>query len=70
MRRQAKGRAMCGDDEEIDPEYVIPDEVLRRKIQEAYDDPRPDIPGEEVFRRLWQHHAERMKARNADRPSR
>jgi hypothetical protein len=31
MRRQAKGCAMCGGDEEIDPEYAIPDEVLRRK---------------------------------------
>jgi antitoxin ParD1/3/4 len=61
---------MCGDDEEIDPKYVIPDEIMRRKIQEAFDDPRPSIPAEVVFRRLRQRHAERMKARNADRSSR
>jgi antitoxin ParD1/3/4 len=57
------------DKEAIDPEYVIPDDVLRRKIQEAYDDPRQSIPGEEVFERLLRRHAERMK-RNARRPSR
>jgi antitoxin ParD1/3/4 len=38
------------------------DEILRRKIQEAYDDPRPSISAEEVFDDLRRHHAARMKA--------
>ncbi len=38
-------------------------EVWRHKIQEAYDDPRPSIPAEEVFRELREHHARRIKAR-------
>jgi antitoxin ParD1/3/4 len=46
------------------------DELWRRRIQEAYDDPRPDIPADEVFENLRRHHAERVKARNARRPSR
>ena len=37
--------------------------LLRRKIQEAYDDPRPSVPAEDVFRRLREHHAARVKAR-------
>jgi antitoxin ParD1/3/4 len=39
--------------------------LWRAKIQEAYDDPRPSIPAEKVFRDLRRHHAARMKARNA-----
>jgi antitoxin ParD1/3/4 len=56
-------------DDAIDPEYAVPDDVMRRMIQEAYDDPRPSIPAEEVFARLELKHAERMKQRNAHRPS-
>jgi antitoxin ParD1/3/4 len=37
-------------------------EIWRRKIQEAYDDPRPSIPAEEVFERLERKHAARVKA--------
>lgn len=36
---------------------------LRRAVQESYDDPRPSIPAEEVFRKLREYHAERMRAR-------
>jgi antitoxin ParD1/3/4 len=61
---------MGDDDETIDPEYVVPDDVMRRKIQEAYDDPRPSIPAKEVFERLERRHAERMKERNARRSPR
>ena len=36
---------------------------LKREINEAFDDPRPSIPAEEVFDRLRRKHEERMKAR-------
>jgi hypothetical protein len=58
-----------GKEDAIDPRYVIPDDIWRRKIQEAYDDPRPSISAEEVFACLERKHAERMKQRNARRPS-
>jgi antitoxin ParD1/3/4 len=58
------------DEDAIDPEFVIPDKVLRRKIQEAYDDPRPSIPAEKVFEELRLRHALRMKSRNASRSPR
>jgi hypothetical protein len=46
------------------------DDTMRRLIQQAFDDPRPSIPAEEVFERLRRRHAERMKTKDADRPSR
>jgi len=58
------------DDDTIDSKFVIPDDILRRKIQEALDDPRPETPAEEVFEELRRLHASRAKARNADRPPR
>ena len=48
----------------LDREEEALDEIWRRKIQEAYDDPRPSIPAAEVFRELKEHHASRMKARS------
>jgi antitoxin ParD1/3/4 len=62
--------AMGDDDKTIDPEYVVPDDVMRRKIRESLDDPRPDRLAKEVFDRLERKHAERMKERNARRPTR
>ena len=60
----------AGDEDEIDPEGVIPDEVLRRKIRESLDDPRPCVPAEDVFDRLKRKYAEQMKNKNASGPSR
>jgi antitoxin ParD1/3/4 len=37
-------------------------EIWRRKIQEALDDPRPDVPAEEVFERLERKARIRLKA--------
>ncbi len=37
---------------ELEPHKDLRDELLRRSLQEAEDDPRPPIPGEEVFARL------------------
>jgi antitoxin ParD1/3/4 len=36
----------------LDREQVLLDEIWRRKIQQAYDDPRPSIPAAEVFAEL------------------
>lgn len=35
---------------------------LKRQINEAFDDPRPSAPAEDVFTRLERKHAERVKA--------
>ena len=35
---------------------------LRKKVDEALADPRPNIPAREVFKRLRAHHAARTKA--------
>ena len=35
---------------------------LKAKIQEALDDPSPDIPMEDVFSELRMYHAEQLKA--------
>ena len=35
---------------------------LKRQINEAFDDPQPSTPGEDVFTRLERRHAERTKA--------
>jgi antitoxin ParD1/3/4 len=50
----------------LDLEEEVLREVWRRKIEEAYDDPRPSIPSEDVFRELREHHAARMKARSRE----
>lgn len=46
----------------LDREEAAIDAVLRQKVQEALDDPRPSIPSDQVFAELRAHHAERMKA--------
>ena len=46
----------------LDREEATIDEWLRRRIEEAFADPRPSIPAREVFKRLREHHAEQVKA--------
>lgn len=46
----------------LEREEATIDAVLRRKVQEALDDPSPTIPADQVFTELRAHHAERMKA--------
>lgn len=46
----------------LDREEAALDEGLRRRVDEALADPRPNIPAREVFRRLRDHHTERVKA--------
>ena len=46
----------------LDREEEAIDAVLRRRVQEALDDPSPSIPADQVFAELRAHHAERVKA--------
>ncbi|WP_246621235.1 MULTISPECIES: type II toxin-antitoxin system ParD family antitoxin [Rhizobium] len=46
----------------LDREKDLTDEIIRRKISEAIDDPGSDIDADTVFERLERLHAERMKA--------
>jgi antitoxin ParD1/3/4 len=46
----------------LDREEEALDEIMRVKIQEALDDPRPGRDAVSVFDRLERLHAERMKA--------
>jgi antitoxin ParD1/3/4 len=46
----------------LDREEEALNEIWRRKIQEALDDPRPDVPAEEVFERLERKARIRLKA--------
>jgi antitoxin ParD1/3/4 len=45
----------------LDREERALDEWLRRRVDEAFADPRPNVPAREVFKRLREHHAERLK---------
>jgi antitoxin ParD1/3/4 len=46
--------------DETDPEWQA---YVRRKIREALDDPRPDIPAEEAFAEIYAHIERRRAAR-------
>jgi antitoxin ParD1/3/4 len=36
---------------------------LRRQIEDSFNDPRPNVPAREVFERLREHHAARLKTK-------
>ena len=42
---------------DLEPHPDLRDELLRRKLQAAMDDPQPPIPAEEVFNRLERRYA-------------
>lgn len=46
----------------LDREEQVLDAVIRAKIAEALEDPRPDIPAEDVFSELRAYRTEKMKA--------
>ncbi len=46
----------------LDREQKALDDLMRAKIQQALDDPRPTIPAEDVFRKLRKRMAERVEA--------
>jgi antitoxin ParD1/3/4 len=45
----------------LDREEAAIDEIMRQKIRASLDDPRPDIPAEDVFARLRAFHKEQLK---------
>ena len=60
---------LFGEHEELEPHKDLHQELLRRRLQAAIDDPRPGIPAEQVFDELrkkmtapppepavWKHH--------------
>jgi antitoxin ParD1/3/4 len=44
----------------LDREERALDEWLRQRVDEALADPRPNVPARDVFKRLRDHHAERL----------
>lgn len=46
----------------LDREETAFNDWLRRKIDEAFADPRPNVPAHKVFKRLRTYHAKRLKA--------
>jgi antitoxin ParD1/3/4 len=44
----------------LDREEAALNDIMREKILEAMNDPRPDIPAKEVFDRLRASHAEQL----------
>ena len=46
----------------LDHEDAALTDWLRRKVDEAFADPRPPSPARDVFKRLRAHHARRVKA--------
>ena len=47
----------------LDREETAVADWLRQRVDEAFADPRPDVPAREVFARLRAHHAGRAAAR-------
>ena len=52
--------------EREEAEAELSNDTLRRLIQESLDDPRPDIPADEVFERLERKHATLTAAGKVD----
>lgn len=50
----------------LDREMAVTVQTMREKIREALDDPRPDIPAQEVLRRLHERHAKRWAGQADD----
>jgi antitoxin ParD1/3/4 len=45
----------------LDREEAAVDDWLRQRVDEAFADPRPNVPARAVFKRLREHHAEQVK---------
>jgi len=46
----------------LDREEAALDEWLRQRVNEAFADPRPNVPARDVFKRLRKLHAAQVKA--------
>lgn len=47
----------------LDREEAAVNDWLRQRVDEAFADPRPNVPAREVFKRLRDHHGGRVKRR-------
>lgn len=45
----------------LDREDAALNTWLRQRVDEAFTDPRPNVPAREAFKRLRQHHAKQVK---------
>jgi antitoxin ParD1/3/4 len=45
----------------LDREDAALNEWMRRRVEEAFTDSRPNVPAREVFKRLREHHAGQVK---------
>ncbi|MWV23927.1 type II toxin-antitoxin system ParD family antitoxin [Methylobacterium sp. 2A] len=54
--------AALGEPRALDREKAALEAILRQRVQEALDDPRPAILADQVFADLHAHHAQRMRA--------
>jgi antitoxin ParD1/3/4 len=50
----------------LDREEEVINQIMRAKVQEALDDPRPSRDADEVFDKVERIHSERMKAAGRD----
>ncbi|MDE0856937.1 MAG: type II toxin-antitoxin system ParD family antitoxin [Nevskia sp.] len=46
----------------LDREEGALNDWLRQRVEQAFADPRPNVPAGDVFKRLRAHHARRVKA--------
>jgi len=46
----------------LDREEAAVNDWLRQRVDEAFADPRPNVPARAAFKRLRDHHAEQVKA--------
>jgi antitoxin ParD1/3/4 len=46
----------------LDREEAALNDWLRQRVDEAFADPRPNLPARQVFKRLRDHHAQQVKA--------
>ena len=46
----------------LDREEAAVNDWLRRRVDETFADPRPNVPAREAFKRLRDHHAAQMTA--------
>lgn len=50
----------------LDREESAVNDWLRQRVDEAFADPRPNVPAGDVFKRLRAHHAQQVKAERND----
>lgn len=51
----------------LDREEQAIDSWLRQRVDEAFADPRPNVPASAVFERVRKHHAAQVKARRNEK---